>query len=1637
MLSPFQATLNHIISRSKGLSERGALFEHLIKQFFENDGHYRHEIKEVWRWNNWPDKPNQDRGVDLVVHTINDEYWAVQCKCYSPGSVVNKPGIDSFISQAGIEFETESGRKSFARRYLVMTGNLGSGAQQTINDQKDTVTVLNSDILDQSLIVWPRFTEAMDNSIRIAKPNELHPYQEDAIQDVIEKFQTADRGQLIMACGTGKTFTSLRLAELLPGPGGCVLFLAPSISLVSQAMREWTAHSKIVSPFVVCSDINVGKGSRVNEDMRIAELAIPPTTDPEKLSRSFADPEPSRLNVIFSTYHSIDVIHQAQSKHGMPAFDLVVCDEAHRTAGVSMLADGVAEYDEESFFVRIHNSDYIQAKKQLYMTATPRIYNSESKIKAANMANEALLYSMDDDKHFGEEFHRLSFAKAIEQNLLSDYKVIIVALDEAEMEIIAEEYKISMREKNRKDNNGIIDAEKIGSLESKDEDVSSVITAQIAAEVLGTWKALSGIDFVDILDSGSQVKSTEDGSVKAMRSAVAFSNTIKESERIKKSFKFIQEYFETNYPKESKRFSKILIEHVDGTMNDRLRRQKLQWLKDATDGDGIDKLGAPSCKVLSNARCLTEGVDVPTLDAVVFFKERKSIVDIVQAVGRVMRKAKDKEYGYIILPVCIPSHEVPDYDKFMSSDKVFNRIWSVVKALRAHDESLAIDAYFRQKIMVVHGKSPQDSIHGKSNSDTSRNASSRTAQGALPFPIKDISDAIYAAIPNKLGDRGFLRQWASEIGDIATKIAGTLEVIFSDGKNKKSFEDFLTSLRTNLNPSIKADEAIDMLAQHIITRPIFEMMFSKQSFVSHNPISKSLQKIIDDLDTSKFSEQTAKLKKFYADVEKKAVFCSKNEKAKQELIRELYDGFFKVGFPKMSKRLGIAYTPIDVIDFTLKSAAHVLQEELGHQLGDENIHIIDPFTGTGSFIVRLLQLDGLINDEQVTNKFRNEIHANEILLLPYYVALANIVSAYQARLPAGTEYEPFPGMVLTDSFQLYEALQPGFSVDSFSPDNSKRARKQRQAHIEIIIGNPPWSAGQGDDNDDNKNLDYPKLNKRIKDTYTKASGAHLKASLKDSYIQAIRWSSDRIESKGVIAFVISNGWLNGHAASGLRACLAEEFDAIWVVNLRGNARKSSGKWQIEGDKIFGSSSRQPVALVFLVKNPNNKRAKADIFYHDIGDFLSRKEKLDILKRNQSIANINFKKITPDIDNDWIDQRDRRFDKFIEIGSKQGKSGTPGFNPTIFRLYSNGVKTNRDFWTYHFSKEDLTKSMSQMIDFYNQQINVCHSLASDNPKKADDYRDNNACMISWDATLRKSLVKKVYGKFNPENIRPSLYRPFVWKYLYFDRQFNNSVYRQPNFFPSPNLENLAIVISGNSANEFSVLMTTLTPCFDLTSKSQCFPRFVYDNNGTKDDNITEAGVDAFRKHYKNSNISVDEIFFYCYGLLHANDYKTAFASNLVKQLPRLPFANDFYAFSHAGRELSRLHTEYESVSEYPLTLTDNKGNPVLNELQENAGHFRVREMKWADKKSKSRIIYNEHFSLDGIPPDATKYIVNSRTPLDWIINQCKVDARAKNGIDIDVNNWFPHDPCYLISLIKRITTISIDTNRIINSLPPSL
>lgn len=877
-------------------------------------------------------------------------------------------------------------------------------------------------------------------------------------------FETSDRGKLIMACGTGKTFTALKIAEQFASQNGQILFLVPSISLLSQTLREWTAEATVsLHSVAVCSDTKAGKRKAEQsdtDDIHAYDLALPPTTEAKTIAARVQLLAGKRdLTVIFSTYQSIQAIADAQ-KLGLSEFDLIICDEAHRTTGVTLSGD------DESYFQKVHDQKFILGKKRLYMTATPKLYGETAKVKAQE--NDAVICSMDDQGYYGPEFYRLGFYQAVSSGLLTDYKVMVLAVDE---KYVSATFQRQLADSNNE-------------LNLKD-----------AVKIIGCWNGLS-----------KRMASDADGQaisedLAPMRRAVAFSRSIKESERIKSLFSEIIDEYRRTHPDED--ILHCEVDHVDGTHNTLERHRKLDWLKEDTE--------ANICRILSNARCLSEGIDVPSLDAVIFLTPRNSIVDVVQSVGRVMRKAEGKKYGYIILPIGIPADMTPE-EALKDNDK-YKVVWQVLQALRAHDDRF--NAIVNQ-IELNKARPPEINVIGvggrsKDSNSVSGNTSPKVTQLNINFPnLEEWKDAIFAKIVLKCGDRRYWEDWAKDVATIAeghiSRIKALLES--AETQHKEAFDEFLAELRENLNPNVSQDEAIEMLSQHLITKPVFDALFENYRFTELNPVSVAMQKILDTLESQSFEKDRTILDKFYASVRERAKGID-NAQGKQKIITELYDKFFRAAFPRMTERLGIVYTPVEVVDFIVNSADYALKQEFGVGLTDEGVHILDPFTGTGTFIVRLLQ-SGLIKPEDLERKFTKELHANEIVLLAYYIAAINIEETYHGL--QGGEYQPFNGIVLTDTFQMFE--NDGYLLEKIFPENNQRVINQKRQDITVIIGNPPYSAKQKSENDSNKNMSYEKLDKKIENSYTKYSTATNKQSIYDSYIRAFRWASDRIKDKG-------------------------------------------------------------------------------------------------------------------------------------------------------------------------------------------------------------------------------------------------------------------------------------------------------------------------------------------------------------------------------------------------------------------------------------------------------------------------------------------------------------------------------------------
>ena len=1576
---------------AKSEKDKGTRFERLTRFFLKNDPLWKSRLSEVWMWSNAPTNDGSDIGIDLVAKDREDgSYWAIQCKCWDDNATLEYKEVATFFGKAG-------NKGMYPHTMIVTTAARFSSHLDTVAESWGTVRIFADDMADSD-IDYADWMEGKTTAARVFK--EPRPHQAEAIRDCLDKFKTFDRGRLIMACGTGKTITALRLTEeylsSLGQKGGRILFLAPSIALVGQSMREWANQSKLpMECAVVCSD---AKASHVDEDTwdsSLKDLPFPASTDPNTLFTQLKDVDSSSLSVVFSTYQSIQVVSDAQ-KMGLPAFDLIICDEAHRTTG--MVEQG--KLNEASEFVKVHDNMIINGKKRLYMTATPRIYGDRA-VRIAN-ADSYIVSSMDDESVFGPEFYHLSFGRAIDENLLTDYKVIALTMPQ---DIVSEVYQRAMVE------------------EGDGFDVTE------SARIIGCWKGL--------LDQG------KDNGQK-LKNAVAFCSTIAESKRMSDYFqKTVDAYID--YEKEQKHNLpefRCKIQHVDGTMDANARRERLQWLQQTEDG------AHAACRILSNARCLAEGVDVPSLDAVIFLQPKKSQIDIIQAVGRVMRKFEGKQFGYIILPIVIPAGMTAE--QALDDNETFAVVWEVLKALRSHDERLdaRINAlpYDKGKakpvVSVVEvGKTGDQNEQPTAPAvDDAEQIKQMDILEEMGGASQQLQEAINALIVKKCGTKVYWDVWAKDIAEIAKRhIQRIGEIIRFDETAKTEFEKFLQGLRDSLNNSISADQAVEMLAQHIITLPVFEALFAGADFAKSNPVSIAMEKMLAVLRQKTLETEAEKreLRELYASVRMRAEGI-RTDAGRQSVIKDLYESFFKEAFKATSEKMGIVYTPNQVVDYILHATDRLLFKEFGQHLCDRDVHILDAFTGTGTFIVDLINDKELMPDEKLPYKYRNEIHCNEIMLLAYYIASINIEHAFHSRV--GGEYESFPGAVLTDTFQMYEGNDL-IDIEMFI-DNTERVLRQIETPITVMIGNPPWSIGQESANDNNANESYPYLDKRIEETYAAQSSAVLKKGLYDSYIRAFRLASDRIKDKGIVSFVTNGGWIRSGSGAGFRKCLSKEFNSIYVFDLRGNQRTQGEVSRKEGGKIFGSGSRAPVAITLLVKNPDSQE-HGIIHYCDVGDYLSREEKLSIVSRAAHNSVLNWTHISPDEYGDWIEKRNEGYYKNAPMGLEKLKDPEG-----IFAIYSMGVSTNRDAWVYSFSEKTIRDNIERSISFYNQErLRWQQHLMEGNSMSIDDFVSTDRTKISWTRGLKNRLKSGTIISYDKARIRKSLYRPYCRQNLYYDDKLIEMPLRQMQLFPyDMRYKNFEIIVSGvGHSKAFSCLMTNVVPCLDSVEKGQCFPLYWYeetfDGKLIRHDAITDEALSVFRKVYPGGLtgrpikdggpvIQKEDIFYYIYGILHSEEYRKRFGANLKKEMSRIPFAEDFDLFYQAGKALAELHLSYESASLYPLEAVGNAENPGP-----------VEKLHWGKKRNpvtgnfetdKSILVYNSNLTFKGIPEIAHRYVVNGRSPLEWMIDRYQVKVDSASGI-VNDPNAYSEDPLYIINLIRRLVTVSVETMKIVDSL----
>ncbi|GAA8806535.1 DEAD/DEAH box helicase family protein [Helicobacter pylori] len=1571
---------------------KGSWFEKVSKRFLkEHDS--ADEYESIDLWSDWELRGKEgDRGIDMVITTTSKEYIAVQCKFHQDS--VSLDDLSTFLSklQSGV------GEVGFKKGIIISTSNLSSNALEEIEQIRkskgiDIVGISEEDFI-YSQIDWEKFdpTKTQDE-LPLCDKKKPRPHQTEAINATKEYFSNPKntRGKLIMACGTGKTYTSLKIMEALEPK--ITLFLAPSIALLSQTFREYAQEKS--DPFyasIVCSDDKVGKSKdEDNDDINFSELPNKPSTRLEDILSVYEKVQKENKRfIIFSTYQSALRIKEAQ-RMGLGEIDLIICDEAHRTVGAMYSSN---ERDDKNAFTFCHSDENIKAKQRLYMTATPKVYSESSKAKAKESDN--VIYSMDDGEIFGEEIYTLNFSKAIALDLLTDYKVIILAV--------------------RKENlSGVTNSvnKKISRLEAQGTKLDKkLINNEFVCKIVGTHKGLAKKDLIALDDENKQDHNLQNKNDTApSQRAISFCKSINTSKSIKDSFETIMECYDEELKKKSFKNLKISIDHIDGTMNCKDRLEKLEELNEFQPN---------TCKVLSNARCLSEGVDVPALDSIVFFDGKSAMVDIIQAVGRVMRKAKHKKRGYIILPIALEESEIQNLDEAVNNTN-FKNIWKVIKALRSHDPSLVDEATFKEKIKIFgsddHNNDEANQGDEELQKDKTEQAKQdpKQAQKTLfdAILLQDLANAVYNVMPTKLGDRNYWENFTTKTGNIARTLNNRLKMIFD--KNPEFFHDFLDSLRGNIHQNIKEDEALDMITSHIITKPIFDAIFGDNI---KNPIAKALDKMVQKLSDLGLQGETKDLKNLYESVKTEAMHA-KSQKSQQELIKNLYNTFFKVAFRKQSEKLGIVYTPIEVVDFILRATNGILKKHFNTDFNDKNITIFDPFTGTGSFIARLLSKENeLISDEALKEKFLNNLFAFDIVLLAYYIALINITQAAQNR---DGSLKNFKNIALTDSLDFYEEKNDKGVFDLFKDLEENKDIKDTLAgqNIRVIIGNPPYSAGAKSENDNNQNLSHPKLEKLVYEKYGKNSTAKVGATTRDTLIQSIYMASELLKDKGVLGFVVNGGFIDSKSGDGFRKCVAQEFAHLYVLNLRGNARTSGEVRQKEGDGIFDSGSRATIAIIFFVKDTRVKDSA--IHYYDIGDYLKREDKLNRLANFTDLDAIKFETITPNNKGDWINQREDGFEKLIPL--KRDKKLQ---NNSIFDINSGGVASGRDPWVYNFSPDALMQNVQKCMDTYNADLKRFNAhfreafkQRTKGVKSADLYKQLNdkeittdKTKIAWVQNLKMQLIKgKKLDDFSQEKISVSLYRPFNKQYFYYERELSWSFCLMKKIFPDKDAQNVVINTGVGNGKDFSTLISDSISSCDLILHNQAYPLYYYDDWGNRHYAISGYALNLFRKHYEDNLIAEEEIFYYIYAILHHKGYLEKYKNSLTKEDPRIALSEDFKELSILGKELAKLHLNYESGEMHASV----EYKTLMNAKEE--GYYDVETMK----KIGDRIHYNNHIAITKIPKKAFDYALNGKSAIDWVIERYKKTTDKDSLIENNPNDY--KGGKYVFELLCRVIKLS--------------
>lgn len=1542
--------------------KKGTKFEELMVNFFKKDTMYKAYFSNVWWFKDWPKRNRRDTGIDIIGQ-ISDtgEYVGIQCKCYDDHTPLDYAGVSKFLTAC----------KSYGiskRIYVCTSDKITPESERTIRENE--ITLLNKASLRNSSIAnWSSHFD----KIVVGEPKALRPDQRKVRDDVINGFKTHRRGKMLMACGTGKTITSLRIAEDLKCK--TVLYLVPSISLIQQTMREWSDNSLGKYQYIaVCSDESAGR----DEGGQIYELERPPSTDVGSFVKQLSKRHHYDMCVIFSTYQSIDIVASGLDNLGgggtRPEIDLILCDEAHKTA-TKIHVNKSKSTEHVGYYGKIHDNKFIASKRRLYMTATPKLYES----------NDNDVYSMDDENIFGPTFSIISFYDAVHgaEPVLSDFKVKIAILPEDRLPKYL----------------GIVDS--LRDPNTPDDVKLEAKLLEHKAKCAAAWHGILKPDDDQLMN-------------KPLQKVIVFTNTIEKSKVFagvieKKqhgSFGAIANEYNAHYriPQSPS------IMHIDGTMLSYQRRQGLDWL----DQSGKDP---DETRIISNAKCLSEGIDVPSLDGVIFMEPKRSTVDVVQSVGRVMRAAPDKECGYVILPVVVPGGSSADEILKNSS---FAHVWEVLNALRSHDPRLIAEL---------------------SSAGLVRNPTSRGGTGTPRIQVDflgidpqkeaqlyaDLTLAMRSKLVKKVGTVDYVQKYGAKLGAYAKKVNDIINTRYKNNLTAKKILDcFHNEMMTLINSRVTLDDSIKMISQHVILKHVFDALFY-DDFATENPVSVKLDSVLKSLN---LGNVLAGLGDFYKDVQRETEVINNSpdegEKhiRRQEFMKRIYESFITSSDKKTSIEKGIVYTPVEIADFVINSVQHLLKTRIKKTLGQQDVQILEPFVGTGTFLTRSIEL-GLL-DRSLPAKYFTSMHANEIVLLAYYIAAVNMETVYARRmkkLGQKVVYSPFPNINYTDTLKQDPREHATSSValtqymdDDYVKKLIDKIQCQNLQCVEVILGNPPWGVAPKDKNEGkNKTqirtrarMSYD-VQSRINETYRLKTPIGQK-KLHEWYIRALRWSSDRIAKSGIIAFVINGSLVTAPSFAGVRFFLHQEFDEILYVNLRGKKGKDGdGRNIFEYSGVGRGGTTSSVGLLFLVKNPvRNGDTKKHIWYYELDKkYQSGQEKRTFLQKIKSIKSItSWMEIIPNEYGDWIDKSDdTKFLTYTPITSSKKHTG-------IFRYHKNGVVTSQDEWVYNVSKPHLANNVKKLVNYLNENIHTPNFKETYDPTCGKYTRD----------TINRL---RTHGKqiFDSKKIRPALYRPFFTQHLYFDWIFN-AVWNVNDILPDSNVENKIILASWGADSDLSVLMTNLTPDLHVLGSNKCFPMYYY-KNGRRLDNIAKLTLEDYQNHYSDLTIGKADIFYYVYGILHHSQYKTMFRNNLKKHLPHIPFAPNFDEFSKIGEQLSDLHLNFSHAD---TLLPESIVNPITSIKKP------ITNIKFVDNRAhaESTLAINGDVVYDNLPK--VTYTLNGRTPLGWFVDRCRAYQKPyrKSKLTNPIFENMTLDS--LTDRIRQLLNVSIKTERYVDKLP---